>query len=123
MIQVNWQNDDRDNMPGRYTTDWEVDKGRLSAFLRGWTNWAKYGEHPQDVLHWQTMGALYASTFGSQEAAKQVPVDVRCELYHVALLAYVNSQRCAHWTDEQRKEALRLSWEEVEQCGGCVPEG
>lgn len=120
MIQINWQNDNRDPMPAKYTTDWHVDKGRLSAFLRGWTNWVKYGHHPQDVLHWQTMGALYASTFGSREKADQILEVVRCELYHVALLAYVHSQRCAHWTDEQRAEALRLSWEEVERRGGCM---
>ena len=86
MIEVNWQNDGRANMPDKYTFQWNDNKGRLSAFLGGWTDWARNNRHKRGVVHWRTMGALYASAFGSREAAAQVPETVRCELYHVALI-------------------------------------
>jgi hypothetical protein len=120
MINVNWRNDKRADGPGRYTTDWEKNHGRLSAFLKGWTKWTDYGHHKRNVLHWQTVGALYASSFGSREDAARVPEVIRCQLYHTALIAYVNSRRCSHWTDEQRELAVQLSADEVVRRGGTI---
>ena len=118
MIEVAWNNDNRNNEPDTYIANWNTNKGRLSAFLAGWTDWVNNNRHAQDVLHWRTVGAQYASAFGNTNTAGEIEGVVRYELYHVALTAYVTSQRCAHWKPEQREEALRLSWEEVERRGG-----
>jgi hypothetical protein len=40
-----------------------------------------------------------------------IPVEQRRKLYYGALAQFVNSTRCAHWTDEDRLEALRLAGE------------
>ena len=118
MLEVAWDRDDRANTPDKYTSQWDDNKGRLSAFLGGWTDWTENNRYRKDILHWRTVGAQYASTFGSREAARQIPEVVRCELYHMALIEYVKSQRCAGWTDEQRRRAIQLSREEVEKRGG-----
>lgn len=117
MIEVKWQNDRRKADPYKYVDPegWEDNKGRLSAFLAGWTNWAENSNYAKDVLHWHTVGALYASAFGSREAALTVPEAVRCRLYHVALISYLKSTRTAHWSDEDRERALALSLAEVER--------
>lgn len=118
MIEFAWHNDGRANEPDKYTFQWDDNKGRLSAFLGGWTDWAKNNRYNKNKFHWRTVGAQYASAFGTKEAALKVPEVIRCELYHVALIAYVKSRRCAHWNDEQRKLAVQLSWEEVKRRGG-----
>jgi hypothetical protein len=120
MINVNWRDDRRNEKAKKYTDDWEDNHGRLSAFLTGWTQWANSDRWESKVLHWQTVGALYASCFASHEAAAQVPEIVRCQLYHTALMAYVRSTRCAHWTGEQRERALELSQQEIVRRGGAI---
>lgn len=121
MIEVAWNNEGRADRPNKYTINWDDNKGRLSAFLGGWTDWTENNRYRTDQFHWRTVGAQYASTFGSREAAREIRLVVRCELYHVALIEYVKSQRCADWTDEQREEAVRLSWAEIEnKRGGAI---
>lgn len=120
MIEVAWNNEGRADKPDKYTFQWDDNKGRLSAFLGGWTDWTEHDRYRRDKFHWRTVGAQFASTFGSREVASQIPEVVRCELYHVALTEYVKSQRCADWTDEQREQAIRLSWQEVERRGGKI---
>ena len=120
MIKVAWNNEGRADKPDKYTSQWDDNKGRLSAFLGGWTDWTENNRYEKDKLHWRTVGAQYASTFGSREAARQVSIVVRCELYHVSLTDYVKSRRCADWTDEQRERAIGLSWEEIERRGGVI---
>jgi len=115
MIEWAWDKDDRAPQPDTYTTRWDVNKGRLTAFLGGWTDWVNNGHHETELLHWRTAGAVYASACGDREAASKVPVSVRCGLYHIALTEYVKSRRCEHWTNDQRREAVELSWAETER--------
>ena len=118
MIEVEWNNEGRADQPDTYILQWHDNKGRLTAFLGGWTDWTENNRYGKDTLHWRTVGAQYASAFGSREDARQIPEVVRCGLYHLALIDYVKSQRCAHWSDEQRKQAVQLSRAEVERRGG-----
>ena len=38
-----------------------------------------------------------------------IPEEKRRKLYYAALAEFLKSQKCAEWTDEQRREALRLA--------------
>ncbi len=120
MLALNWLSDGRSAGSAKYTTRWDDNKGRLGAYLTGWTNWAKHGRVNRDKIHWQTMGAARASCFGSQEIAANVPDLVRCYMYHLDLIEFVKSERCAQddWNQEQREQAIRLSRDEIERRGG-----
>lgn len=86
--------------------------------MTGWSKWTNQGFYGKGPLYWETVGALYTSAFGSQEAAKAVPEIVRCRLYHTALIAYLMSARTMHWSDEERKRAIALSLAEIERRSG-----
>ncbi len=103
MITVAWLNDERNNNPVVYLSEWNADESRQKAFLTGWTRFLKEGAYEKKALHWQTVGAYYASVFGDIEE------DKRRKLYYSALAEFVKSQRCAGWDDEQRRQALFLA--------------
>ncbi len=101
MIEIAGLNDDREEDPDKYLIDWNDKHSRQTAFLRGWTIFLNDGEYNKVLLHWQTVGAYYASILGDIDIAQ------RRKLYYAALAEYVKSVRCSHWSEGQRQEALR----------------
>ena len=103
MIDVAWLEDDREYRTESYLIPWNDPHSRQRAFLAGWTLFLNEKTYEKDVLHWYTVGAYYASILGDVPEAK------RRKLYYAALAEFLKSQKCAEWTDEQRREALRLA--------------
>jgi hypothetical protein len=54
------------------------------------------------------VGAFYASILGD------IPEEQRRGLYYGALAQFVTSERCREWSDEERREALRLAREALD---------
>lgn len=100
MIEINWKNDDRNRDVEEYMT-----KERRTAFL---SRWAIHLKNPSkttrlEQVRWGGLGLVYASILGD------IPHEQRKELYLLLLTQYLASDRMKHWTDEQRKEALRIA--------------
>lgn len=103
MIDIAWLNDERSDDPEEYLIDWNDKKSRMRAFLAGWGQFltGDYSYSQISELTWHAVGAYYASVLGDIEVAK------RRWIYYAALAEYIKSDRCFHWTDEQRQKALR----------------
>jgi len=104
MIEMNWNNDERNTSLSKYLVDPKSDsQSRRKAFLGGWTRYLN--NKSSDSLHavsWVGLGMWCASILGD------IPEERRKDIYHILLAQYVDSDRLKHWTDEQREEALRL---------------
>lgn len=105
MIEVKWLNDGRSSKPDDYLIPWNDDKSRQKAFLSGWQLFLNEGSYKKNVLHWFTVGAYFASVLGD------LPRPERRMIYYASLAEYLKSQKCSHWSDEQRYEALQLARE------------
>lgn len=103
MIDSDWLNDDRAGNPQCYLVPWNDPRSRQRAFLPRRTWYLRDGSHRADRVAWYSVGAFYA------RIVADIPVDCRRKLFYGALAQFVGSQRCAHWTDEERHEALQLA--------------
>lgn len=107
MMDIDWSQDDRSTDAAKYLVDINLDfESRRRAFLGGWTRYlSESGGHSETRVTWEKLGMVYASVLGD------IPVEQRKQLYSLALGQYVCSQRAAHWTDRQRRDAMRLATE------------
>jgi hypothetical protein len=102
MIEINWNHDDRNTDADEYMTN-----ERRRAFLVRWSIYLKTGSNTTrlEKVHWGGLGLVFASILGN------IPAKKRKELYLLLLTQYLASDRVKHWTDEERKEALRVAAE------------
>lgn len=80
-------------------------KSRMIAFIGSWKDESKReGENT-----WSHIGVYCGERFG-----RNLKKQERRLVYLGLLVAYINSDRCAHWTNEQREQALHIVWEYID---------
>jgi hypothetical protein len=106
-MEIDWSNDERNTNASKYLVDPTSDnQSRRKAFLGGWTRYLNNeSSHSLDGVTWVGLGMWCASILGD------IPEVQRKDIYSILLGQYVGSDRVKHWTDDQRKEALRLASE------------
>lgn len=104
MIVMDWSNDERNTDAHKYLVDPNKDKeSRRRAFLGGWTRYLQNESSDQlDGITWVGLGMVWASVL------RDIPLDQRRGIYRLLLSQYLSSDKVKHWTDYQRREALRL---------------
>ena len=104
MIDLDWGNDERSEDPQDYLVNPNSDnRSRLKAFLGGWIKGANSDSHNTlDGIRWVGLGMAYGSILGD------VDLNQRRQIYCLLLSQYLATGKVNNWTEEQRKEALRL---------------
>ncbi len=106
MIEINWGNDGRNTDANKYLVDPDSSEGRRKAFLGGWTRFLNQGgsDYLEEVT-WVGLGMVCASILGD------ISLDRRKDIYRLLLGQYLSTEKVNHWTEDQRREALRLAAE------------
>lgn len=103
-IDLRCINDGRNIKPEAYETNF-----RMGTFTGSWNNPKEEG----GVNSWAHAGGFCREQFGQVEDGNWTMHERRL-VFLGMLVAYVNGDRCANWTDEQRKKALKDAWEHIE---------
>lgn len=104
MTKINLQKD----KDGRCTSyeDCYRKNHRMGTFAASWIN-----EKLKDGVNtWSHSGVYCGEQFG-----RDLSLHERRLVYLGMLVAYVNGDKCAHWTEEQRTEALRKAWRHIQR--------
>ena len=89
-MDFDFHNDNRNVFPAAYIKNY-----RRGSFLRGW------GGEQGGINTWSHLGAYCRDKLGAMSKSEMRRV------YLGLLIAYINSLRCSHWTQEQRDEAIK----------------
>jgi hypothetical protein len=104
MIDINWNNDERNTDVNKYLVDPDSDnESRRKAFLGGWTRYLNQRSSSNlDGIRWVGLGMVYASIL------EAIPEEQKKEIYRLLLSQYITSDRVQHWTEEQRRQVMQL---------------
>lgn len=104
MIDLDWSNDERNSNTSKYLVDPNKSRqNRLNVFLEGWKMKLKgtHNKKGKDIT-WRGLGAVCAGILGD------IPVEQRKQIYQLLLGQFLASNKVKHWTDDERREAMRL---------------
>lgn len=79
---------------------------RMRAFIGSWKDVSK----SKGNNTWSHIGVYCRDSF-----VRSLKKQERRLVFLGLLIAYINGDRCAQWTDEEREEALRIAWEFIEK--------
>jgi hypothetical protein len=100
-IDLTMENDRRRN---RFEEGYDSN-ARMVAFIGSWKNVTKQ----EGNNTWSHLGVYCRKHFG-----KGLKKQERRLVYLGMLVAFVNGDRCAHWTDEERERALQIAWDFID---------
>ncbi len=78
---------------------------RMSAFSGSWKKASQSG----GANTWSHAGVYCRQRFGKLKKQE------RRLVYLGMLVAYINGDRCSHWTDEQKDKALKTAWKLIDK--------
>jgi hypothetical protein len=59
--------------------------------------------HAKDMgVSWLALGAVHAAVLG------EIPIDQRKQVYRLLLGQFLQTETVMHWSDKERREALKL---------------
>ncbi|MFW6184345.1 MAG: hypothetical protein ACOC8X_11160 [Chloroflexota bacterium] len=79
---------------------------RMGVFTGSWIDETRQ----EGVNTWSHSGVYCGEQFG-----RDISMHERRLVFLGMLVAYVNGDKCAHWTDEQRTEALQIAWRHIQE--------
>ena len=83
-----------------------TDNARMRAFIGSWKDVTKM----EGRNTWSHLGIYCRESF-QRTLRKQE----RRLVFLGLLVAYINGDRCAHWTEEERERALEVAWTFIEK--------
>lgn len=102
-IDLRAEYDSRNTKPEAY-----ISNARMGTFLGSWKNPDEEGGEKS----WAHAGGFCRRQFGSVDDGNWTLHERRL-VFLGMLVAYVNGDKCAHWTNEERKEALDTAWQHI----------
>lgn len=103
-IELTSGQDNRNPNPDKYAGN-----ARMGTFLGSWSN--PIEENGRNT--WAHIGGFCRRQFGTDETGNWT-IHERRLVFLGLIVAYVNSDRCANWTDEEREQAIRVAWDFID---------